>query len=117
VSVIRLTSQPSALLLLQSANPLLQANRQLPLTHAADALFPPRQTLPQPPQFCKLEPRSLSHPLAMLLSQLPKPVEQMSPQVFPAHVLVELGRPLAQQNLLHASVLAGQVVGSLPVPV
>lgn len=71
-SVVRLISQPFEAVPSQSPNPELHpATAHVPVAHVAVA-FGRLQGIPQAPQFVSVA-RSVSHPLTMLLSQLPHP--------------------------------------------
>ena len=63
------TSQPSAVLLLQSKNPVLQAMPHAPEVQAAAAFVRLGQTFPQAPQLLVLVFLLISQPVDALLSQ------------------------------------------------
>src|SRR5438105_4058931 len=71
-SLLRLTSQPSAALLLQSANPALQAMAQTPLLHEG-VPFTDEQAAPQALQLPTSLLRLTSHPSAALPLQSANP--------------------------------------------
>jgi hypothetical protein len=81
VVLFNAASQPSAERALQSPKPALQTKPQLPVEQIGDAFVTLGHTLPQPPQLDGLVLKSLSHPFAALLSQLPKPALQVNPQL------------------------------------
>lgn len=99
--VLRLTSHPSAGLLLQSAKPALQVKPQLPAEQVVTAFARAGHTLPHAPHALVFVVRSVSQPLLAVLSQLPKPAWQVKPQV-----------PLAQ--LVRALALAGHTFAQAP---
>src|SRR5262245_48469700 len=72
-TVARFTSQPSPAMLLQSANPKLQARAHLPKLHTGLALAPPGHTLPQAPQLNRSLDEATSQPSAGTLLQSRKP--------------------------------------------
>jgi hypothetical protein len=102
--VRRSTSQPLAGLPSQSPKPALHAaTTQPPAAHAAVALGS-TQALPHTPQCEVLVVRLVSHPLAALPSQLPKPALQVIPHM----PLVQVAVPLLA---LHTLPQAPQWVG------
>jgi hypothetical protein len=74
--VLRLISQPLAVLPSQFAKPALQPITQLPDGQVGDALALP-QMLPQPPQFVVVLMSDVSQPLAALPSQFPQLASQV----------------------------------------
>jgi hypothetical protein len=95
--VLMLVSQPSAGLFVQCANPLLQANWQIPLVHVGVALFAEHLS-PHPPQLLTFVLMLVSQPLAGLPSQFAKPALQTSWQTPLVHVGVAL---LEEQTCPH----------------
>jgi hypothetical protein len=89
-----LVSQPLAALPSQFAQPVLHAAiSQVPVAQVAVAWARSHGT-PQPPQFVK-EVSAVSHPLALLPSQLPVPVAQ---GVQPHTPAVQLAVPFTQMH-------------------
>ncbi len=64
-----LISQPFDDISSQSANPSAQRSTQRPITHAPVEFSPAGHRLPHAPQFIESLLRSVSHPLAALMSQ------------------------------------------------
>jgi hypothetical protein len=110
-SLARVTSQPSARLLLQSATPLRQAVvEHAPATHPC----PVGQTVPQAPHWLALVRVSVSQPLRASPSQSAKPALQVRPHWPSVQVGVVLGR--AGQARPQAPQCATLVRGSASQP-
>ncbi len=107
VLLVRLTSQPSATVPLQSPKPVLHdATRHAPDAHAGTPLGI-EHAVPQPPQFETSAPVLISHPSVAVRLQSVYPALQLKPQVPAAHVAVALAR------VGHTVVQAPQCVGSV----
>ena len=98
-------SHPLAAFMSQSAKPTAQVIRHAPPMHVALALAPAVHAWLQRPQCVPEEVRSVSQPLAAVMSQSPKPVlHAATPHVPLAHEAVPLG---AVQTRPHMPQFAG----------
>jgi hypothetical protein len=112
--VLRLVSQPLAALPSQSPKPALQVSRHAPAVQAAVWFAPAVHARPQAPQCMSEVPVLVSHPLALFMSQLPKPALQVSPHMDAAHVGVAFA-PAAHARP-HAPQLVTLVVVLMHIP-
>jgi hypothetical protein len=109
-----LVSQPLAVFPSQSPKPRLQRSWHVPVEHDALWLAPGEHARPQPPQCARLVRRSVSQPLTVFPSQLPKPTLQVIPQV----ELAQEGAALAAlgHTFAHAPQLVALCVVSTHIP-
>ncbi|MFO0627818.1 MAG: hypothetical protein U0325_19575 [Polyangiales bacterium] len=106
--LVRLTSQPSVALLLQSAKPVLQVPRAQALLAQVAAALAKAHTRPQAPQWRTSVTVFTSQPLAALPSQLPKPMLHAMPQAPAVHegeALARVGHWVPQAPQFAALVL------------
>jgi hypothetical protein len=83
---LRFASQPLAAIPSQSAYPIAQVSAHAPPRQVGDALAPAAQAIPHMPQCEAVVVMSVSQPLVVLPSQLPRPASQVIPQAPLEHV-------------------------------
>ncbi len=94
------TSQPLALFMSQSTKPAMQLEPQAPAVHVGVALLGATQRSPQRPQLDTSLVSAVSQPLALFMSQLPKPIAHRSEHAPITHCSVLLAPPT--QRVLQA---------------